>query len=340
MKKSLIAMAALGAAGYLFSAVPAMAQSSVTLYGVADAGVGQQKSDSSNRGVRMISSDTMNNGNSRVGVRGVEDLGSGLKVGFNFESGLSLKNGHAGTSNHGGEFWGRQANVWIGADQFGRLTMGRAFTPSFLVADAWELTDFANYSVVAATYGFGGQTGPLSGGLQDVNSIARSNSQFRYDTPVFAGFQAMGSYITHADNEGRRGGAWDLGASYKNGPLSAGASVSGYQKKNSRLSYAVGARYDIMNMFKVAASFDATPYGRRGVSYGGTYYTGPYSLTLDFTTDTNKADPAFRTSGMNKKRTNGMVEGKYALSKQTFVYASYLYFDTKSNWGLGIRHNF
>jgi predicted porin len=40
----------------------------------------------------------MNNGNSRLGVRGVEDLGGGLKAGFNFETGLSLKDGATATA--------------------------------------------------------------------------------------------------------------------------------------------------------------------------------------------------------------------------------------------------
>ncbi|MCB2034975.1 MAG: porin, partial [Ottowia sp.] len=78
MKKSLIALAVLGASG------AAMAQSSVTLYGVADAGLAKLEGVSS----QMSSAGRMNNGISRLGVRGVEDMGGGLKAGFNFESGL------------------------------------------------------------------------------------------------------------------------------------------------------------------------------------------------------------------------------------------------------------
>ena len=102
MKKSLIALAVVAASG------AAMAQSSVTLYGVADAGVGKIKSggtDSSNK-VEFTSGSTMNNGTSRLGVRGTEDLGGGLKAGFNFETGLDLDDGSASSN-----FWARQANV-------------------------------------------------------------------------------------------------------------------------------------------------------------------------------------------------------------------------------------
>ena len=111
MKKSLIALAVLGASGF------AMAQSSVTLYGVADAGIGKIEAGSGAGGndasdkTEFISGSLMNNGISRIGVRGVEDLGGGLKAGFNFESGLSLKDGSTATS--GGGFWGRAAKVCL-----------------------------------------------------------------------------------------------------------------------------------------------------------------------------------------------------------------------------------
>ena len=77
MKKSLIALAVLGASGF------AMAQSSVTLYGVADGGIG--KAPGGKTGFVSSNSYT-NNGASRVGLKGVEDLGGGLKAGFNFEN--------------------------------------------------------------------------------------------------------------------------------------------------------------------------------------------------------------------------------------------------------------
>ncbi|HRM55606.1 MAG TPA: porin, partial [Ottowia sp.] len=126
MKKSLIALAVLGLSG------AAMAQSSVTLYGVADAGIGKIEAgsglaaplnDASDK-TEFISGSMMNNGTSRLGVRGVEDLGGGLKAGFQFETGLDLDNG--GSS---GAFWSRQANIWLGGN-WGTVKLGRQFTPS------------------------------------------------------------------------------------------------------------------------------------------------------------------------------------------------------------------
>ena len=78
MKKSLIALAVLVASG------AAMAQSSVTLYGVIDLGVGKlgsPKGAAQKEKFSMQSSGLVNNGVSRIGFRGVEDLGGGLKAG-------------------------------------------------------------------------------------------------------------------------------------------------------------------------------------------------------------------------------------------------------------------
>ncbi|MCK9516760.1 MAG: porin [Ottowia sp.] len=317
MKKSLIALAVLATAGLGFSGVAA-AQSSVTLYGVADAGIGKAKSAGDDR-VHMLSSSMMNNGTSRLGVRGVEDLGSGLKVGFNFEQGLSLNDGRGNLS--GGNTWSRAANVWIGGD-WGTFKMGRTLNPSFFGVAAWELTGTANYSVVGNTYNF-------------ADSGARNSSQFSYKTPNFNGLSAELGYIFKSDNVigGVEREKWDANVVYANGPIAAGLSVN--KTKDFKTHYSLGGKYNF-GQFAVAASYSdtgETNLRRRGFSLGGSFNTGPFTATLDLTRDTkNDVGP--------KKYTNGLLEGKYALSKRTFVYAAYLRFDGENNYGIGMRHNF
>ena len=321
MKKSLIALAVLGASGV------AMAQSSVTLYGVADAGVGRIKTNSTgptpgndaNGKTQMISGSTMNNGNSRIGVRGVEDLGGGLKAGFNFESGLDLDNGN--NLGSGAGFWGRAANLWLGGN-WGTFKMGRTLNPSFYGTTAWELTGAANYSVVAATYNFANVNGP------------RNNSQFSYKTPDFAGFNAEIGYVTKSDNLVPNSSMWDLNVIYANGPIGVGF-VSN-KTKNIKTNYSLGGKYNFGN-FAVAASYNnyhnAANLRRRGFSIGGTATFGAFAATVDLTRDTKNDQTA-------RKYTNALVEGKYALSKRTFVYAAWLRFDKTNNYGIGVRHNF
>ena len=168
MKKSLIALAVLAASG------AAMAQSSVTLYGVADVGLVK----SSGISAQMTSAGVMNNGTSRLGVRGVEDLGGGLKASFNFEQGINAEDG-ALTGGAAGA-WNRAS--WIALEGgFGRFQMGRTLNPSFYGVVSWELTGAANYSVVGTQFAWTGQ-GP------------RTNSVFQYTTPNMGGFSGTLGY--------------------------------------------------------------------------------------------------------------------------------------------------
>ncbi|HQQ53496.1 MAG TPA: porin, partial [Ottowia sp.] len=177
---------------------------------------------------------------------------------------------------------------------------------------AWELTGTANYSVVANTYGY------VGGG--------RNSSQFSYKTPDMGGLSAELGYIFKDDNAGAA--KWDLNVVYANGPIAAGLSAN--KAKGQKVGYAIGGKYNFGN-FAVAASYSDNHKLRRGFSIGGTATFGAASVTLDLTRDTKH--PV-------KKYTNGLLEGKYALSKRTFLYAAYLRLDGNNNYGLGIRHNF
>ena len=312
MKKSLIALAVLAASGVAF------AQSSVTLYGVADAGIGKIEAggnDGSDK-TEFISGSTMNNGNSRIGVRGMEDLGGGLKAGFNFESGLDLDDG--ANLGSGGGFWGRAANLWLGGN-WGTFKMGRTLNPTYYGIATWELTGTANYSVVANTYNYAG------GG-------SRNNSQLSYKTPDMGGFSAEIGYILKADNADRA--KVDLNVMYANGPI--GVAVSANKVKGISTNWSVGGKYSFSN-FALAASYtnanNLANARRRGFGIGGTATFGAFALTVDLTRDT-------KNEWTGKKYTNGVVEAKYALSKRTFVYGAFLRLDDTNNYGIGVRHNF
>lgn len=306
MKKSLIALAVLAASG------AAMAQSSVTMYGVADLSLAKANGVSA----QMSGNGVMNNGNSRLGVRGVEDLGGGLKASFNFEQGINAESGATDAAT-----WQRAA--WLAlSGGFGRFQMGRTLTPSFWGVAAWELTGTANYSAVANQFGFAG--GP-----------SRNNSMFMYTTPNMGGFSGTLGYIAKPDNGGNA--KVDANLIYANGPLAVALS---YNKVNSQpKGLALGAAYDF-GMFKLAGSLQDAPGASKGFTIGGTVPVGPVALTLDIA----------RENGTGMKNTDFLVEAKYALSKRTFAYGVY-YKDgdagggvyktgAKNHFGLGVRHNF
>ncbi len=96
----------------------AYAQSSVTLYGLLDAGVNYISND---RGkANWTQTDGVLNGN-RWGLKGVEDLGGGMKAVFQLENGFD----GSGNLKQGGRLFGRQAFVGLSSDTYGMITMGR-----------------------------------------------------------------------------------------------------------------------------------------------------------------------------------------------------------------------
>ena len=306
MKKSLIALAVLAASGV------AMAQSSVTMYGVADLSLAKSNGISA----QMSGNGVMNNGNSRLGVRGVEDLGGGLKASFNFEQGINAEQGKTDANTF-------QRAAWMAlSGGFGKFQMGRALTPSFYGVAAWELTGAANYSAVANQFSFAG-------------APSRNDSMFAYSTPNMGGFSGTLGYIAKPDNGGNA--KVDMNLIYANGPVAVGLSY--FKVQNQPKGLALGGSYDF-GMFKLAASLQDAPGASKGFTLGGTVPVGPVALTLDIA----------RENGTGMKNTDVLLEGKYALSKRTFAYAVY-YKDgaapgnvyktgAKNHIGLGVRHNF
>ncbi len=116
MKKSILAAALLGVV-----VNPAFAQSSVTLYGLIDAGIAYTNNQSGSKNIQTTSGAV--NG-SRWGLRGSEDLGGGLKAIFTLENGFNIDNGKLGQNS--AEF-GRQAFVGLASDQAGAVTLGRQY---------------------------------------------------------------------------------------------------------------------------------------------------------------------------------------------------------------------
>lgn len=120
----------LGALSYMAST--SFAQNSVTVYGLLDAGVEHVNHVGASKSSLTRMPKSTNSAPSRLGFRGVEDLGNGYKAFFNLEQGIVVANGSIG---QGGRGFGRLANVGLTGD-FGALTLGRQNTMTF-----WAGTD-------------------------------------------------------------------------------------------------------------------------------------------------------------------------------------------------------
>ena len=317
MKKTLLASAVLMASG------AALAQSSVTLYGVADLGVGKMAGGKT----QMQGNTFINNSVSHLGFRGVEDLGGGLKAGFNFEHAINLENGE----NVGA--WGRAANVWLGGN-WGRLQLGKATPPSYNAMRTWDLMGLPLYSPAFFSFGYVGG-----------DSVDRQSSQISYKTPVWGGFSAEAAYVMKADNNDKA--KVDVALTYVNGPLSAGIAVN--KTKNNKTNYGLGAKYNF-GTFTLAASYQdtrnwtyANPGARgriSGLTLGGMAQFGAFSVALDVLRELTHDIDLDGVTYKRKKYTNGAVELKYALSKRTFFYGVYLRNAGDNNYNIGMQHRF
>lgn len=127
MKKSLIALAVLAVSG------TAMAQSSVTLYGIVDTGIAYEDNGSTT----VTRMDAGNLNGNRWGLKGSEDLGDGLKAIFNLESGFELDNGAQADTKR---FFNRQS--WVGVESgFGAVKLGRQKNPIYGTKSTWDSFD-------------------------------------------------------------------------------------------------------------------------------------------------------------------------------------------------------
>ena len=212
MKKSLIALAVMAAAG------AASAQSSVTLFGIVDATVQSLRGDGNGRVTRLHNSGY---NSSRLGFRGTEDLGGGMSASFWLEAGVNNDNGSgaatntnnqasggaAGTGTAGslgggqGLTFNRRSTVSL-AGGWGELRLGRDYAPHFW---NWTIFDpFGTNGVGAATNLISGAAGGTAANALHPTLVRASNSIGYFLPANLGGFygQAMYAFGENASNAG------------------------------------------------------------------------------------------------------------------------------------------
>jgi predicted porin len=211
MKKSLLALAALGT-----FAGAAQAQSSVTLYGIVDAGFVFNNNSAGNQ---LYSLNSGNLQGSRWGLRGTEDLGGGLKAVFVLENGFNVMNGRLG---QGGDEFGRQAFVGLSTSQFGTVTLGRQYDSVVDYTGALEVgSQWATY--------FGAHPGDLD----NMNNSNRANNSIKYSSANYSGLTFGGLYsLGGVAGQSGRNQIWSAGVGYAQGPLQLGAAYLNIRDPN------------------------------------------------------------------------------------------------------------
>ena len=202
MKRTLLALAALGAATGAFAQ-----SSSVTLFGVVDASVAHVSTD----GGSVTGLANGGNSSSRLGFRGVEDLGNGLKAGFWLEGGINVDDG-------GSSFKFDRRSTLSLMGNFGEVRLGRDKTPTYQNLETFHA--FGD-SGMAAINGHNLISSSATGTLEGSNPKRYSNS-ISYLLPKMNGFYGQASY---AFGEKAKGNSNSLSSSmgvrlgYGNGPL-------------------------------------------------------------------------------------------------------------------------
>ena len=332
MKKSLIALAVLAASG------AAMAQSSVTLFGIVDTAVGYV--DNANAaGDSVYGLSTSGNATSRLGFRGVEDLGGGLKAGFWLEGEIFGDDGNAAGFN----FTRRSTVSLMGG--FGEVRMGRDLTPNYSKTISYDLfsqtgigqfmgwRDWATNSDVGTTVS-----------TADASNV-RSSNMISYYTPNFGGLTAGLGYGFDEQTTGKAGRYVGGYVAYDNGPLSLAASydqrdllVNGLVAGSAVLdrdTFTLGGSYNL-NVVKLNAIVQQSKYKALGESEKVNAYALGVSAPVG--AGEVKLQYALYDNKLIESKAHQLSLGYvHNLSKRTAVYGTVSYMDNKDDSNLGLQ---
>ncbi|TKC92202.1 porin [Trinickia terrae] len=316
--KMALAMSALSCSGL------AHAQSSVTIYGIVDAGVEYVNHASADGGLTRFVSGAKNT--SRWGLRGVEDLGGGLKAVFQLESGFNVGDGRFDDD----AIFGRRATVGL-SSRFGQLTLGRMYTTTYDYLLPFDPMGYAqNYSWATSSTATGGRKDGM---------FTRSSNAVRYDGE-FGGFKFGGTFgFGNVAGDFRASSKYGVGVGYGNGPFAAvatfdrqhGAGTSAspadtrfdgrtnyIQGIHAGLSYDFGSAKAMAGYRNYRRTFTTNAAGQLSDMYwlGGSYAFTPYFTLFGAVYHQNikgasDADPTLFS-----------LRAQYALSKRTVLYLS------------------
>ena len=322
MKKSLLALAVLGA-----FAGAASAQSSVTIYGIIDVGVAKINDGTSPIGatpnaaaatfgdpgvigthdVWHVRSST----SSRLGFRGTEDLGGGMKANFQIEHRLDPSNGQ----NESGAAAMWHGASWVGVSGgFGEVGLGRQYVPMFytgLAMDPWGY----DYNVAGAA------------GYTRANSFSRANNAVTYLTPNFGGFTgqvqvAAGEGVAASSALGNTGNRLiGFNVRYTAGPLDVGLGYNDIDDPTTNRHWNLVGSWDLGMVKPIVgyASGETTVGDTKQWLIGARAPIGPGTLKAVYAR--SSLDPAGAAAEFDTSKFGFGYE--YALSKRTSVHADY-----------------
>lgn len=323
----------------LLGASPARAQSSLNLYGIFDASFGSfdYSGDTADR-VTAVESGQMTT--SFIGFRGEEDLGGGLKAVFKLESFFRGDVGAAGRFATD-TFWARNAHVGL-TGSFGTFVVGRYDNLMFLQA--------LSFNPYGGSFGWSPTIRFTFGKFGNVRGDSGWSNTLNYLTPNLGGFSA--ALQVQAKEDDANGGGVGLSVKYAAGPFGVGL---GWQQLKKGLAdgkqtvVLLGASYDfgflkafgqfgsIDDSAEVPAGLD-TKLWQLGVSV-------PITASGSILASYGQSKEEVQATSLETKHQIFTAGYDYFLSKRTDVYVNLMYdkeerFESKTSFGVGIRHRF
>jgi predicted porin len=337
--------------GCIATSAPALAQSSVQLYGIVDAFVGSVKNPGAHSAA-VLQGGGMST--SFWGMRGTEDLGGGYSTFFVLESYFQPQNGTFGRFTND-SFFSRNAYVGV-ATPYGAFRAGRLTTPLYI--STINLNPFFN-SYTFSPWIFHTYKGL---GAQGVVGDSGWNNAIAYASPTWGGVSGtvIYSFGNSADHSGSH--KWGAQLGYANGPvvLSANYQYINYNSVSGDIATALPAVPGLKSQTtaQVAGSYNFN-FVRVFVGYMnvrnkatlGTTSTNTEQVGVSIPVGTASilGDFAYsKSTGPNSgddHRATWAVGYDYPLSKRTDVYAAFKYDrfageSTGLTYGAGLRHTF
>lgn len=331
MKKSLLALVALAS----LASSAAFAQSSVTLFGTVDATV-RFVNNRSAGGQTSVTGD--GNSNNKIGFKGEEDLGGGLKAGFHLENGFAIDTGKMVDSTR---LFNRRSTLSLISADLGELRVGRDFTPTYLASTGY--TAFGPYGLASIN--------TLIDFYGTVDTRVRSDNQIAYFSPSISGFTAN---VSVAPGEGVDGRYTGGRVSYDSGAFSGTAAYGETRSVNTKFKQTtLAGSYD----FGVVKALTSFTQGKQDANKSTVYSLGvqaPVGAAGQL-----RASYARVTAGGNNTSNVMAVGYLYSLSKRTALYstaaflknggganrvlaapANVVFGERSSGVEFGLRHNF
>jgi len=322
MKKSLIALAVLAASG------AAMAQSSVSLFGIIDTGIGYVDNAAAG-GDNKYGMYNSGNATSRLGFRGVEDLGGGLKAGFWLEGEIGADDGTASGLN-----FRRRSTVGLEGN-FGEVRLGRDLTAGYNKTSSYDLfgqTGIGQFS------GWTNRWAAVAGTTGDETGI-RSNNMISYYTPNFSGFKGGISYGFDEQTTGKAGRYAGANVSFDNGPISVALSYDRLNLVNGdRDSVTLAGSYNfgVAKLIGIAQQHD---YSSSVVAADGKYnsYALGVSAPVGGAGEVKLQYARYDQKAIDATADQLSLGYVHNLSKRTAVYGTVAYLKNKDGSTMGLQ---